>query len=227
MDESAKIGIRKTNEMLDALGNYKLELSKMNETILGMHAHSKAVTSVVELIRRIAEQTKLLSLNATIEAARAGESGRGFSVVAGEVRKLAEQSTTATEEISATIYQMETLTNYATNEYNQILKRMQEHWNIATNSQQSVLSLTIHVDNVNELLRSSEKKLYELQEMLPMMEQVAERNASLSQESQSYIEMMQQQSNEHYEEMKKYHEIGITLNQLSQTLTKYIKKFEL
>ncbi|MEH6941245.1 methyl-accepting chemotaxis protein [Bacillus sp. JJ722] len=227
MDESAKIGIKKTNEMLEALENYKVELAKMNDTVLSMHNHSKAVTSVVELIRSIAEQTKLLSLNATIEAARAGESGRGFSIVAGEVRKLAEQSATATEEISATIYQMETLTNYATSEYNQILESMQEHWNIATNSQQSVLSLTAHVENVNDMLRSSEQKLYELHDMLPIMEQAAERNASLSQESQSYIEMMQQQTNEHYEEMKKYHDIGVKLNELSQTLTKNIKKFEI
>jgi methyl-accepting chemotaxis protein len=74
-----------------------------NDTIVGLAESAKRIDDVVNLIRAIAEQTNLLALNATIEAARAGEAGRGFAVVASEVKALATQTAKATEEISSQI----------------------------------------------------------------------------------------------------------------------------
>jgi methyl-accepting chemotaxis protein len=81
---------------------------------------------VVKLIRAIAEQTNLLALNATIEAARAGEAGRGFAVVASEVKSLAVQTAKATEEIANHILAVQTSTSGAVEAIRRIAMRMQE-----------------------------------------------------------------------------------------------------
>ena len=74
-----------------------------NQNVQTLSVSAEHIGSVVNLIRDIAEQTNLLALNATIEAARAGEAGRGFAVVASEVKELAEQTSKATDEISGRI----------------------------------------------------------------------------------------------------------------------------
>jgi methyl-accepting chemotaxis protein len=84
-----------------------------DKTMAALNTASGKIGHVVKLIHDIAEQTNLLALNATIEAARAGEAGRGFAVVASEVKGLADQTTKATEEISQQVADIQTSTGEA------------------------------------------------------------------------------------------------------------------
>jgi methyl-accepting chemotaxis protein len=81
-------------------------IKNVNLAISDLSAKSKDITSIIQKIKSIADQTHLLSLNASIEAARAGDSGRGFAIVASEVGKLADESSRSTKEISTLVNQI-------------------------------------------------------------------------------------------------------------------------
>ena len=106
-DDEAQQGNQVVQQAVAQVDHLATEVEESAEAIAALNQESARIGSVLEVIRSVAEQTNLLALNAAIEAARAGEQGRGFAVVADEVRALAKRAYDSTEEIEALIISLQ------------------------------------------------------------------------------------------------------------------------
>ncbi|WP_017755678.1 methyl-accepting chemotaxis protein [Calidifontibacillus oryziterrae] len=145
-------------------------MQQISEKILELSSKSVQIGEIVEVIDDIAEQTNLLALNAAIEAARAGEAGKGFAVVADEVRKLAERSSKATKEISELIQSIQANTDASVEAVN----IGNEKANNAGKAFEEIISLVkISANKVAEIAAASEQQNAQSQEVLQSVESIA------------------------------------------------------
>lgn len=112
-DEVSKVGRKAVEDSVTVLNLAKDRSDKVAESIVTLAEKTQAISEIIASVSEIAEQTNLLSLNAAIEASRAGEHGRGFTVVAGEVKALAEQSKKATAQVRSILESIQKAINSA------------------------------------------------------------------------------------------------------------------
>jgi methyl-accepting chemotaxis protein len=145
--EVVKATVAEIQNIADSIGTLASDMDRLG-------GQFDSVANVVGLIKEIADQTNLLALNAAIEAARAGEQGRGFAVVADEVRKLAERTTQATEDISHTIQEIRISKDSALRGINDTVDKASLGVQLASNAGRSIDEIGREVSGVHAMVTS-------------------------------------------------------------------------
>ncbi len=147
-------------------------------TIKALGKSSEEIGTIVSVINDIADQTNLLALNAAIEAARAGEQGRGFAVVADEVRKLAERTTRATKEISGMINSIQAGTGKAVDAMSEGMEKVDNGVNLANRAGDALKQIVTGVEDVTSrithIATSAEEQSSTADEIARNMESIAD-----------------------------------------------------
>lgn len=158
---------------MDRIANVVSEAAKK---VIELGVNSNQIGKIIQVINSIADQTNLLALNAAIEAARAGEHGRGFAVVADEVRKLAERTTKATKEIEIMITKIRLDTDEVVQSINNGNDEVQKGKNLANNAglamEQILLSTNQVVDDINQVASASEEQSVTAQQISKSVEMI-------------------------------------------------------
>jgi methyl-accepting chemotaxis protein len=135
---------------VDAIQTMTHDVQSTAQMIEGLAAQGRDIGKVLDVIRAIAEQTNLLALNAAIEAARAGEAGRGFAVVADEVRALAHRTAQSTQEIEKMVAGIQNGTGEAVSSMQQSNQRTQTTLEMARAAGVALEQITQSIHQINE-----------------------------------------------------------------------------
>lgn len=150
-NEQTNGGSRIVSQSIEQINHLSKQIDTSSEAITEVEQYSSAISSVLDVIKGVAEQTNLLALNAAIEAARAGEQGRGFAVVADEVRTLAGRTQKSTEEINETIDKLQVGSSQAVSAMEQSRKEMESAVGFATQTGDALEAISNAVGKIDEM----------------------------------------------------------------------------
>ncbi len=152
--ELAKNGGKLAANTVEHMAAIKETFSESSSSIKALSAKSQEIESIVNVIKGIADQTNLLALNAAIEAARAGEQGRGFAVVADEVRQLAQRTTAATTEVEQSVEGIRVETTMAVNLMEQGVEKVEIGSSVTTEAQQALENIIMSAEEVSAKIQT-------------------------------------------------------------------------
>ncbi|PAB58162.1 hypothetical protein CCE28_16950 [Anaeromicrobium sediminis] len=219
-------GINNVQDLVEKTKMNEKASKEINEVIVNANESAEKIYQASQMIKNIAEQTNLLALNAAIEAARAGESGRGFSVVADEIRKLAEQSDEFTEEISNIINDLKDKTENAVTTMKQMAIIVNEQTESVKKTEnkfegiaEAIEKTKNSIDEINESSKIMENKKDNIISIIENLSAISEENAAGTEEASASVE-------EQTASMEQIANASEELSKLAEDMNQSVAKFK-
>ena len=225
--KNANAGMEKVNHAIELMKNITEQVSASAKVVGELGKRSDEIGQIVETISGIAAQTNLLALNAAIEAARAGEHGRGFAVVADEVRKLAEQSATAAQNISELIVTIQQDTNSAVESIENGNKGVQEGMESVMATGDAFRSIEEQVGKLTDTVRNSMERIEEVNKSSHEILDAVEKVQSTTNTTSSHATEVSAATEEQTATMNEISDASQSLAELATDMQGDVAKFNL
>lgn len=225
-EESSYKGIESAEKSMQGMNTMEKKVSSTSQVVQELGEKSKEIRRILEVINAIAAQTNLLALNAAIEAARAGEHGKGFSVVADEVRQLAEQSAQSVNQISTIIDNVLKESELAEKEMTGVVQEVQLNVGMLNHNKQSFdnISQSVEkmVEQINQVTQASQLIDEETKEVVRAVENISAISEQSSAGSEELLATMEQQS----ASIQEINGMATNLSKMAESLHQSLSKFK-